>query len=317
MKKRNSLLRNAMFLITAVMLCACTSDDGPGDNSDNPIASFTTPVKTVFTGASVKFTNTSLKATSYSWVFNGGEPNLSTEEDPTVIYNNPGTFSVSLTAVNSKGNNTFTETNYITVQVPPEETTATYNVTFIGNWSSTTHPVDFPAGDHFSPVVGMVHTSGISLFEEGELASDGIEEMAEEGTNAGLNAEVDALVSAGTALSYIDGPGLTSGFSEVTFEITVTKDFPLVSLVSMFGPSPDWFVAAENVNLYINNAFLDELSINAISYDSGTDSGTDYTSPDEDTSPAEGISLITGAPLGNGTSVDPPAAMISFVKLDF
>ncbi len=316
MKKRNYLVRNFMFLLCGVLLFACSSDDGSGDNSDNPIANFTTPIKTVFTGATIKFTNNSLKATSYSWVFNGGEPNASTEEEPSVTYNTPGTYSVSLTAVNSQGNNTFTEPNYITVQVPPEETNATYSVTFIGNWSSSNHPVDFPAGDHFSPAVGMVHASGISLFEEGELASEGIEEMAEEGTNVGLNGEVDALVTAGTAMSYIDGPGLTSGFSEVTFEITVTNDFPLVSLVSMFGPSPDWYVAIENLNLYENGAFVDDLIINAVAYDAGTDSGSAYTSPDADTSPAENITLITGAPLGDGTSVDPPAAMFSFVKVD-
>ena len=34
---------------------------------------------------------------------------------------------------------------------------AVYRVTFEADWSSQTHPVDFPSSAHFSPLVGMTH----------------------------------------------------------------------------------------------------------------------------------------------------------------
>jgi hypothetical protein len=193
---------------------------------------------------------------------------------------------------------------------------ATYNVTFVGNWSAANHPTDFPSGDHFSTAVGMVHQQGAVFFEAGELASDGMESMAETGATSELSAEIDAVVSAGMASETIIGEGLSSGFSEATFQITVTNDFPLVTLVSMIAPSPDWFVAAENITLLQGGVFVEDLTVNAVSYDSGTDSGGTFNAANADTDPAENITEITTAPLGNGTNVDPPMAMFTFVKVD-
>jgi hypothetical protein len=162
----------------------------------------------------------------------------------------------------------------------------------------------------------MVHTTGGIFFEEGELASEGIEIMAEDGGTDTLITEIDALIASGMASSSFLGERLTSGFSEATFQITVTNDFPLVTVVSMIGPSPDWFIAVENVALLDNGVFVDDLTVNAVSYDSGTDSGATFDAPNADTDPAENIAKITDAPLGNGTTVDPPMAMFTFVKVD-
>ena len=57
--------------------------------------------------------------TSWNWSFEGGSPPTSVQQNPTVTYNNPGTFNVSLTATNSQGSNTFTLLNYITVEDIP------------------------------------------------------------------------------------------------------------------------------------------------------------------------------------------------------
>ncbi|MEX0290724.1 MAG: spondin domain-containing protein [Flavobacteriaceae bacterium] len=306
-----------IYLVFALFILSCTEDDGPDSAAPDPIANFNASETEIETGTSVTFTNTSLNATSYSWVFNGGDPSSSTDKDPVVTYNTAGVYSVSLTAVNGAGeDDTRTEPNYILVEDPVAETMATYNVTFVGNWSATNHPTDFPAGDHFSPAIGMVHKQGAVFFEEGELASEGVEIMAETGGTDELSSEIDALVSSDMAAETIVGEGLASGFSEATFQITVTDDFPLVTLVSMIAPSPDWFVAVENVNLLDNGVFVDNLTVDATSYDSGTDSGTTFDSANADTDPAENISEITDAPLGNGTAVDPPMAMFTFVKVD-
>lgn len=80
-----------------------------------PVASFVaTP--TVCAGSARVYTNTSVGGqTSYTWNFAGGSPATSTLTNPSVIYNTPGTYSVSLTASNVIGSNTYSVLNYVTV----------------------------------------------------------------------------------------------------------------------------------------------------------------------------------------------------------
>ena len=69
---------------------------------------------------SVQFTNTSsVNAVNYNWSFPGGTPASSTEKNPLVVYNTPGTFSVTLIVSNAAGSDTTTLTNYITVNPGP------------------------------------------------------------------------------------------------------------------------------------------------------------------------------------------------------
>lgn len=57
--------------------------------------------------------------TSWSWSFPGGVPSSSTNQNPIVTYNIPGTFNVSLTVTNAQGSNTKTINNFITVDNEP------------------------------------------------------------------------------------------------------------------------------------------------------------------------------------------------------
>jgi len=58
-------------------------------------------VNPVVAGQPEAFQNSSSGATSYSWSFQGGNPLTSTATNPTVTFNNPGTYNVTLTAFNS------------------------------------------------------------------------------------------------------------------------------------------------------------------------------------------------------------------------
>ena len=65
---------------------------------------------------SVTFTNTSSSnASTFLWTFEGGTPATSTLNNPVVTFNNKGRFNVSLTATNSVGSNTKTQTDLINV----------------------------------------------------------------------------------------------------------------------------------------------------------------------------------------------------------
>lgn len=88
-----------------------------------PTASFTSNTATVCAGQSVNFTDQSTpNITSWSWSFPGGTPSTSTQQNPTVTYNTPGTYNVTLTVTNANGNNSITMTNYITVNAIPTVT---------------------------------------------------------------------------------------------------------------------------------------------------------------------------------------------------
>ncbi len=93
-----------------------------------PKPSFTPATATVCQGGTVNFTNTSTNyPTTYSWSFPGGSPATSAATNPTVTYNTPGTYSVTLTATNQWGSKTITQTNIITVDAAPATPTITAN----------------------------------------------------------------------------------------------------------------------------------------------------------------------------------------------
>ena len=66
---------------------------------------------------------------------------------------------------------------------------------------------------------------------------------------------------------------------------------PNVSIVSMLAPSPDWFVGASDLPLCVDGKWRDEVAVDLVVFDAGTDSGATFTSPDQDTQPADAITL--------------------------
>ena len=90
---------------------------GPCNGAGAPIADFTSNVSNpTCAGGTVFFTDLSAgNPTNWSWSFPGGSPNNSSQPNPIVNYNVPGTYSVTLTAANTSGSDTYTQTSYIVV----------------------------------------------------------------------------------------------------------------------------------------------------------------------------------------------------------
>jgi PKD repeat protein len=66
----------------------------------------------------VNFTNLTTGATNYAWTF--GDGNISTDTNPTNLYVNTGSYTVTLTAIGAAGTNVLIRNNYISVtNVPP------------------------------------------------------------------------------------------------------------------------------------------------------------------------------------------------------
>lgn len=83
-----------------------------------PIAMVEAEKEVVCTNDTVQFYDISEEGdpTSWNWSFPGGTPATSTLENPTVIYANPGAYSVSLTVTNSAGTDNVTYTDLIHVK---------------------------------------------------------------------------------------------------------------------------------------------------------------------------------------------------------
>jgi len=171
---------------------------------------------------------------------------------------------------------------------------ATYKIEFISNWSSGTHPTDYPSGAHWSALVGTTHNTNISFFEIGKPATNGIEKVAESGSNTAFINEINTSITNGDAYEVIEGDGLSSGPGTIRINtVNVDRNFPNISLISMIAPSPDWVAQINNLKLTdANDNWKMLLNIDVYATDTGTDNGVTYGSDDADTSPAENISSL-------------------------
>ena len=182
-------------------------------------------------------------------------------------------------------------------QFDPNTDTALYRVTFNSTWSSSTHPTNFPTNPHFSGLVGMTHTEDTTLWERGSFASSGLEVVAETGGKSVIFTEIDQKISEGSAGSRLSGAGITNSPGSVAISFTASRTFPLMSLVSMLAPSPDWFVGVNSLRLYDDeDGWVTNLEIPLRVYDAGTDSGTRFLSGDIDTNPADLVTRLTSSP---------------------
>jgi hypothetical protein len=194
-------------------------------------------------------------------------------------------------------------------------TTAQYQLTFEATWSAETHPTDFPGNPHFSGLIGAAHSSAVYLWKVGETASPGIKRMAELGAKSPLDGEVEALIASGDACSIISGGGINPSPGTVTVILVVTPDCPVVSVVTMIAPSPDWFVGVSGLSLFEDGAWVELKVVDLFPYDAGTDSGASYASADEPTDDPEAIHRIETEPLTVDGSV-PPLGTFTFTRLE-
>ncbi|KFB49774.1 f-spondin [Anopheles sinensis] len=173
---------------------------------------------------------------------------------------------------------------------------AKYELTFEGLWSRHTHPKDFPSNGwltRFSDVIGASHTVDYRFWEYGQVASEGLKQVAEHGSTRMLESElknqsdkIRTIIKA-RGISY---PNVTGK----TFAVfRVDSNHHLVSLVSMIDPSPDWIVGVSGLELCLTNcSWIENKILNLYPWDAGTDSGPTYISPDQPTNPPDAIRRI-------------------------
>lgn len=130
------------------------------------------------------------------------------------------------------------------------ETEATYFITVRSGWNAADH-VSLPSGAHFSNFITISHNRDYHLAPMGEIATQGLENLAELG-------QTNALVKELLAKPInIHNHEINSGFSHFerpySFNIRIkvkTSEEAFLSLASMVAPSPDWFVALRSLKIY-------------------------------------------------------------------
>ena len=145
---------------------------------------------------------------------------------------------------------------------------ATYRVTFEGRWTTTATPNGVLDEAHFSPLIGAAHNDQVTFWSSGHTASAGIQSMAEVGGTNTLKAEITTAGSnAGAVIERSSNIGATA-----TADFTVTSTHPLVTLVTMIAPSPDWFVGVSGLSLRntSDDGWQPSLSVNLFPYDAAT-----------------------------------------------
>ncbi len=192
----------------------------------------------------------------------------------------------------------------------------TYELTFEALWSATDHPTNFPAGSwpevpaaaHYSPIIGASHKEAMTIWSQGEMAIEGVENVAETGNRTVLETMIDGSPNVLSKIVHPAGfatPDVTVG--PLTFE--VNDEYPLVSFVTMIAPSPDWFVGVTRQDLREGGGFVDSLTLDLFAYDAGTEDGMLFSTDNPDTSPQGTIEMVDQAALFGGTE---PVARATF-----
>ena len=176
--------------------------------------------------------------------------------------------------------------------LPAAAQTITYQVKFEGNWTLASTPGGVVGGAHFTTLIGGVHGSGVTFWQAGGQASAGVEGVAELGSTGTFRSEVQG---SSHTLSVIEQGVSGTGTGTATFNIDVTRTHPLVTLLSMIGPSPDWFVGVSGVSLLDgSDQWRESHVVDLFPYDAGTEDGKEFSLSNPATNPQGVITRIAG-----------------------
>jgi len=188
-----------------------------------------------------------------------------------------------------------------------------YRVVVKSTWTKVSHPFEYPSGAHFSGMIGASHNAKYSIFAIGRRPTPGLERLSEEGKHSPLDTEIRTAIDQGDALMLFESGGLKNWRDSMVATVRVDPAHPLVSVVNMIAPSPDWFTGASDVNLAENGAWITRRTVALYAYDSGGDDGTTYKAKDKDTNPKKVTTRAANRHFVSRGRVK-PVATVTFVR---
>jgi len=128
-----------------------------------------------------------------------------------------------------------------------------------------------------------------------------------------LSDEIAAAIAEGSAQYVLSGGGIRPSPGEVSLDLQIEETHPLVTLVSMIAPSPDWFVGVADLPLLQSGHWIDSLTVELRGWDAGTDNGTTYAAVDAPTLPHVPITPLEDGPFRVNGQV-PALGTFTFVR---
>jgi len=173
-----------------------------------------------------------------------------------------------------------------------------YSCVLTNNWSGLNHPIGFEGVStisHWSPPVLLAHNKFANLWSTGDMASPGIENVAETGSTSTLEAEIEVLQTKGLAGKMVIGKTqLTQDQPQIFETITLNPSNPYLSTISMMAPSPDWFSGLESFCPRGPGGFwFQSFEVATYPFDAGTESGMTYAIDNDPESPHGPIFPLT------------------------
>ncbi|HYU32598.1 MAG TPA: spondin domain-containing protein [Thermoanaerobaculia bacterium] len=201
----------------------------------------------------------------------------------------------------------------------PQAAPVKYRVEFTPLWTKANFPFEYPDTSlihkpHFSGLIGTAHNANYHIFAPGQMPTPGLERLSEEGKHDPLDSEINAAIASGNALALTESDPLKDFSQTATAEVTVDDAHPMVSLVAMIAPSPDWFAGVSDVDLKENGAWVDSKTVDVNPWDSGGDDGTTYLADDKDNDPKKPTTMnMSKHFLKDGKPM--PVARITFTRI--
>ena len=198
------------------------------EHGNAPVADFNASKTTITKGESIQFNDLSTNNPT-SWFWNFGDGEYSDRKDPIKIYNKTGTFTVSLIATNSFGNNTTTKSIKVTetVSLP---TVSTSGVVYLSQTSATS------GGNVTSDGGATVTARGVCWNTTGNPTLENCINKTIDGNSLGVFTSTVAGLTVGTTYyfrAYATNSAGTNYGAQMPFSIKPEVTLPTVSTASV------------------------------------------------------------------------------------
>jgi hypothetical protein len=184
---------------------------------------------------------------------------------------------------------------------PEGPTMATYTISYDPHYSNNplfqilgAVPYPVEGAEASEEIAFIAHPLGTVLWEEGGMASEGLEHLAWDGHAHDLADEARDM----------EWQVLAESFGEITAllqtqEITLSSEFPCLSYAQGYGPSPDWFIGFNVCAAHEDDGELhweDTITVEAQMWDGGVRDGEPNMPDTGTTDPQEPITRVMTPP---------------------
>jgi len=188
------------------------------------------------------------------------------------------------------------------------QNSATYSCTLTNLWSAENHPVGYDQvrnSAHWSPPVFATHGEDYEMWAPNEMASPGVEGVAETGSTSLLETEIEAAQTDGIVGDFEIGNNQFNANDppQTVDGIQLTPGFPFLSTITMVAPSPDWFTGIPKFSPIDEGFWLESFGIATFPWDAGTEQGDTYSINNNPENPQFPITQLTAGTIPGDSGI--------------